>query len=449
MARLTNSPNEYHVFQLEQRKSFAFQVLLCRPVDRPVDLTGSAISMTVGKTVDPTKPPETVIEKAAVLNDDPTTGLCTIPLQAEDLDLDVGAYDFVIVLRAGGYSLVLVKGKIEVVSNPEMDSVDDQYSAMAAPEAALMVQLRDNQVIKVHVPSSLPPRAGDGLDAAGLAEGLMPLSSGDGSWAWGQPTHLESLHVEGALEVEDDLDVWGRTYLLNGVAVWEYSGFMDSVQIGGDLEVVGSLTYGIPNMPSGVDLDDMTTTGKWFQNFPSQATLINNYPVASGTGMLEVEMISPSLGWQTYTLVGGKEVYKRWHDSFGGWSGWTLYFSGTKTDWVDVPITNATNFELWGSASTTGIRYRTDGDWIELTGEVRSMIAGAIDGTTSDKRHEIAKLPEEVAPPRRIISIHQGSGLNHWSSHVEPNGSLEATRYGPGSSGSNTWLPFYINYKFR
>lgn len=181
MATLSNTPLEASVLRLEARKSFAFDVELVEPNGAPVDLSGSTVTLTVGSYPEPNVPPVVVVERAGVI--DAAAGRARIALQAAELDLDAGAYPFVIVLRSGGYSLVIVKGEAQVQENPELGAVGHVYAG-GEPVDALQVRLRGAQVIRVTSLSGRPGGAGAGLDATGVAAGERPTALGDGTWEW-------------------------------------------------------------------------------------------------------------------------------------------------------------------------------------------------------------------------------------------------------------------------
>ncbi len=201
MARLTNSPAESSVLEVEARKSFAFSVVVQSPNGGTVDLTGSSVTFTVG--VD-----DVPVETAAII-DMPLSGTAVVPLQADDLDLDAGSYPFTVTLRTGGYSLVIVKGELKVLDNPEHASTSQTYGG-ATPSTGLMATLVGLQVIKVTVWSGVPQGVGGGLDATGVTDGYLPTAQGDGTWAWQPPATVDWSDVTGtdAVVLRPELDAY-------------------------------------------------------------------------------------------------------------------------------------------------------------------------------------------------------------------------------------------------
>ncbi len=201
MATLTNSPAEATVLEVEARKSLAFTVEIATPSGVPADLTGASVGFVLGVGT-------THVEVPAVI-DMPASGRAVIMLQAATLALAPGAYPFVVVLRTGGYSLVLVKGDVKVKPNPEQLSAALEYGG-ANPATGLSVALVGLQVIKVTVWSGVPQGVDGGLDATGVADGYLPTAQGDGTWAWQPPATVAWENVTGteAVVLRPELDAY-------------------------------------------------------------------------------------------------------------------------------------------------------------------------------------------------------------------------------------------------
>ena len=205
MAKLSNSPVEATVLEVEARKSFAFTVTIAAPNGAPADLTGAAVRFVVGL------PEGATLEVPAVI-DMPLAGTAVVPVQADDLALDAGAYPFVVVLVTGGYSLVLVKGDLKVRANPEQASASQEYGG-ASPATGLSVVLAGLQVVRVTLWGGVPAGVDGGLDASGVAAGLTPVAQGDGSWAWGEPpVSVDWSEVTGtdAVVLRPELDAYAK-----------------------------------------------------------------------------------------------------------------------------------------------------------------------------------------------------------------------------------------------
>lgn len=182
MAKLTNSPNETTVLELEARKSFSFSVQFASTTGVPVDLSSSVVTFTLGSDGTYDAPPTVLLERDALVPD-PMSGAGLFALQADELDLDAGEYPFVIVLRTQGYSMVAVKGLVRVEQNVEFDSTAHDY-APTLPSTGLLVQLAGAQVVRV-VLDYAPQGGGDqGLPATGVALGWVPTAQGDNTWEW-------------------------------------------------------------------------------------------------------------------------------------------------------------------------------------------------------------------------------------------------------------------------
>lgn len=236
MTHLGNSPAQHTVLRLEARKSFALGVFLADPNGRPVDLSGSTLTL-VSKLPGDTSTDDysNIFGFDAVAHvEDPEFGFARFRVQAATLDIPAGEYPFAIVLLSEmGYSSVLVKGTMEMVDNPEYYSAQYSYSE-AQPSQTLNLLLENRSVLRVTVGHAPPPGMGyvrdsvvellesfdpddiamlprggapgtvmtktgsqdyevawrpvgngpNALDAAGQPAGYAPVALGDGTWDW-------------------------------------------------------------------------------------------------------------------------------------------------------------------------------------------------------------------------------------------------------------------------
>lgn len=111
-----------------------------------------------------------------------------------------------------------------------------------------------------------------------------------------------------------------------------------------------------------------------------------------------------------------------------------------------LSITDLTNFAIWEAGSEPRVYRR--GDAVFFIGAARGLTAGYIDGTTE---RQFCRIPLGFRPTPDAYDVTdrlQGSGNNSWLLRIYSgfNGSLagavNASRYGPGASGTATWLPF-------
>lgn len=175
MAKLANTPREASVLELEQRKSFAVSIAFEEPNGAPIDLTNAVVVFTAAL-------PAGTLERTATIAM-PAAGVAVVSLQAADLAVEPGSYPFAVTLRVSGYSLVVVKGELRVLANPETSSTSSTYAG-AGSSAGLLAQLRGLQVIRVTTTAGIPGGTGSGLDATGVAAGRVPTALGDGTWEW-------------------------------------------------------------------------------------------------------------------------------------------------------------------------------------------------------------------------------------------------------------------------
>lgn len=159
--RLSTSPQETVVLRLEQRKSFSFAVLFRDGGGGRADITGAVL--TLDWLINPGRlerhedlQPADVRTVVGTLVT-PSSGYARVDVQAADLDSEAGSYPFTLTLRtAEGYSVVVVKGTIELQMNPELASADLAY-VVGEPAMMLDVVLRGSSVIEVEVGSIVPP----------------------------------------------------------------------------------------------------------------------------------------------------------------------------------------------------------------------------------------------------------------------------------------------------
>jgi len=163
---LTNTPIDVTVIEAEARKSFSFGIWIVDSNKAPVDLTDSSTTFTVAK-FDKFGLPTVLISKIAPIQA-PTLGYMVVPIQADEMDLKPGTYNFTTTLRIQGYSVVLMKGEFKVLQNTEFESVNEDY-VVNNPSQNLQVVLRNQLQVHIELTSMLPPNLiipSDASDAA-------------------------------------------------------------------------------------------------------------------------------------------------------------------------------------------------------------------------------------------------------------------------------------------
>lgn len=207
MARLTNSPTQTLALDLERRKSYSFRCVVLNNERSPLDLSGCVARFVMkeaeydGDLYDMTN---LIVNSEGVIAS-PESGEISFSFQAAELDGPPGEYNYSVVLwTADGFSIVLLKGVLNLHPNTESLSVTRTYSAGTA-NAAVEIVLRGNDVIEV-IANTVPQGAGGSnivgtgrpdnpstLEARSLALvasapiGTVFVSldgSGTGLWAW-------------------------------------------------------------------------------------------------------------------------------------------------------------------------------------------------------------------------------------------------------------------------
>src|SRR6478735_7753125 len=145
-ADLTNSPSRIQLMA-EQRHSFALGVYFETADHQRVDITDCIITMTVNKP----RTSVTLFDKVARIISGPN-GHAQFDLQASDLDLFAGQYEFGIsLLTTYGYSSPIAKGFLQVVTNPDPGYVDIDYDLDIGSVDSITATVGENLVVGVVV----------------------------------------------------------------------------------------------------------------------------------------------------------------------------------------------------------------------------------------------------------------------------------------------------------
>lgn len=111
------------------------------------------------------------------------------------------------------------------------------------------------------------------------------------------------------------------------------------------------------------------------------------------------------------------------------------------TGWINLTLTDTTNFGLYAAGQSMKVRRR--GLDVTVKGAIALRTAGYIDSASS---RVFSQLPDGLAPADNINAVMQASGGNRWCLLIGNNGTLIATRFGPGASAVGNWLPFQHTY---
>ena len=229
MVKLSNSPYEATMLTLEARKSFALRVELFDRHDNEMSWEGLHGSFVLGKRGQ-TEPLIEVVGEEGVF-----------ALQANQLDMEPGTYQFVVVLNSNGYSLVIIKGEVRLLENVEAASTAYLYPA-SVPSETVAVKLDGMNVVRVHLrntpltlgigggggggtwdsiagkPLTFPPstHTHDQEDVGGLVAALAAIQSSLSNKA--NVGHLHSIsHVGGLQDALNAKAAASHTHPLGGV----------------------------------------------------------------------------------------------------------------------------------------------------------------------------------------------------------------------------------------
>lgn len=147
MGLLTNSPPPGTLLRLEQRKSFSLGVYLQLYDGHRADITGHLFNFIMAKAKH--LGGDIVVDEPLTVPN-PLTGFCRLDLQALDLDLEGGDYDYsVSVITPEGYSGVLFKGIVEIVENTSLSTVGNYAGDGLAESVTLTLQRNNSITLKV------------------------------------------------------------------------------------------------------------------------------------------------------------------------------------------------------------------------------------------------------------------------------------------------------------
>lgn len=202
-------------------------------------------------------------------------------------------------------------------------------------------------------------------------------------------------------------------------------------------------------LPDGVNLNDITTPGIYFQSSSSEAVSGTNYPFPYA-GMLEVFNVPNfALGmyWQRYTGYGSyaDAIFQRAYYN-GTWYPWEVV--SQDSGWVTLPIENTTNFDVFTAGIPTKIRRY--GNTVNLRGVVKVLNTGIIETTSQYTTNTMHVIPSHFLTADMdyySVWVCQGSGLNRWQLRIMGStGGVHAGRYGPSASAIGAWLPFNVTW---
>lgn len=139
--------------RLEVLKSFTFNVKVKDHRGRPLDIGGTSFRFVAQ---DNRYPYDNFITKHPSIIE-PAQGFVKFDFQAAELDMPSGEYPYVLVMTLeDGYSLVIMKGTLQLLDNPDVLAGEDVYDTQPASQG-IEVKLRGHNVVYVRTGNVLPP----------------------------------------------------------------------------------------------------------------------------------------------------------------------------------------------------------------------------------------------------------------------------------------------------
>ena len=150
---IRNSPTEVAVIKAEARKSLSLGVWIKAANEAPVDLSDSTLVLDVAGVSSRGVTPILTCT-ADILST--TLGYARFNVQASQLAVAAGSYQFTITIRTHGYSGVLCKGDFVVLQNTEFASIGETYNLAQQPQG-IEVTLRSAGDIHVELSTLTMP----------------------------------------------------------------------------------------------------------------------------------------------------------------------------------------------------------------------------------------------------------------------------------------------------
>lgn len=139
---LTNLPNQHTMLRLAARKSFAVTVNFIDGVcDKPLNMEGATTRLAIGAQY----PQTTVLLERAPALFNGQQGFARFDLQAADLDLPAGEYPYEIIVISDGYSVIAIRGIIDLEDTVDTFALGSTFSDPMEPRT-LVAHVSNNSI---------------------------------------------------------------------------------------------------------------------------------------------------------------------------------------------------------------------------------------------------------------------------------------------------------------
>lgn len=145
MVQVRTSPQEHSLLVFEARKSASFGVFFTDANDAPLDVSTATVTLAFA-------PQTRAVGSAPVLTvvaePRPDLGWKRFNIQASQLALNPGSYDFTMTVVLEGYSFVPMKGTLELVENTDLSATSTTFT-IPSTTTNLKVALRPASTVVV------------------------------------------------------------------------------------------------------------------------------------------------------------------------------------------------------------------------------------------------------------------------------------------------------------
>lgn len=351
MPTFSNSPQETTLLVLEASKSFSLGLYIRDGNRVPLNVAGSTAVLTAAKVSRAGIGTVVVTNSAVIL--DAGGGYLRFNIQASELALAPGTYALTVTFVLAGFSVVLLKGNLEIKANTSATT----STFVGGSTTDLDVMLRESNTAHVETSTLLPPdvlhvptggttgqalvkrtaTAYDlvwatlvgGLSGAGQTVGKAPVTDGAGAWSWTD------------IATQAELDAKVADYIARDVALINDYVSRDATTLASAISAAGAnlvdavYSSNANNATANGDyrLDPVSTNG------PSPGYWLLNTRNEYNSTWVWQEALSYA------NAVNGRTVVRRRRDGGGAWSAWVYEQTGWNPynpAWSGLTIGNGT-----------------------------------------------------------------------------------------------------------
>lgn len=175
MVQVRTSPQEHSLLMFEARKSASFGVYFTDAHDNPLDVSTATVTIAVSHQ-------NRAVNQAPVLTvtAEPRVdiGWKRFNIQASQLSMNPGPYDFTMTVILEGYSFVPMKGTLELVDNGDLSATSSTFT-IPSTTTNLKVALKPASTVVVSLTDMLLPIPTAAVEGGGGGGGDIPVTDAE------------------------------------------------------------------------------------------------------------------------------------------------------------------------------------------------------------------------------------------------------------------------------